>query len=397
MADTDSKTQYFTLAKRLDIIPTYLFQVIDDMKAAAKAKGIEIVSLGIGDPDQPTPSDLVDEMYTFAKQNDMQKYPAYKGTPETLQAIAAFYRNRFGVELDSESEALVLIGSKEGIANLAFAVLDPHDAVIIPDPGYPVYAMNAVFAGCESFSVPLLRENDFLIDFNSIPDKIARRAKLLWMNYPNNPTSAVAPVEFFEEAVKWAKKYGVILAHDNPYSEIYQSDTPPPSLLNARGAMDVGIEFNSLSKSFNMTGWRMGMAVGNAEIVQALARVKSNIDSGVFLPIQKAAVKALNLPLSSVDSLRAKYTERRKAVEEVLKAANYDVYHGTGTFYVWVKTPKNMKSFDFVGEVINETGVVLGPGAGWGAAGEGFFRICLTKEPDVLRKYVKIVVDKFPA
>ena len=397
MADTDSKTRYFSLAKRLEDVPPYLFQRIDDMKSAAQAKGIKIVSLGIGDPDQPTPSDLVDEMYTFVQQNDMQKYPAYKGTLELRTAIANFYRKRFGIELNPETEALALIGSKEGIANLALAVLNPEDIVIVPDPSYPVYAMNAVFTGCESYFVPLLRENDFLIDFASIPDQVARRAKLLWMNYPNNPTSAVAPIEFFDEAVKWAKKYGVILAHDNPYSEIYQSDTPPPSLLNASGAMDVGIEFNSLSKSYNMTGWRIGMAVGNAEIVQALARVKSNIDSGVFLPIQKTAVKALNLPLSTVDSLRAKYTERRKAVEEVLKEGGYDVYHGRGTFYVWVKTPGNMKSFDFVGKVINKTGVVLGPGAGWGETGEGFFRICLTLDPDVLRKYVKLVVDEFPA
>ena len=384
------------LAKRLDHVPPYLFQKIDDMKATAKAKGIEVTSLGIGDPDLPTPPELVDELYKWAKITDMQKYPAYRGTAETLKAITDWYEKRFGVVLNPQTESLVLIGSKEGIANLGLAVLDPGDIVVYPDPCYPVYPMTAVFTGAEQYPVPLLRENNFLIDFSKIPDNIAKRAKLLWMNYPNNPTSAVAPVEFFDEAVLWAKKYGVVIAHDNPYSEIYQSDDPPPSLLNAKGAMDVAIEFNSLSKSFNMTGWRIGMAVGNAKIVDALANVKSNIDSGVFLPVQKVAVKALNYPLNFVDPLRAKYVERRKAAEEVLDAAGYNVFKGTGTFYMWVQTPNGMKSFDFVGKVINKTGVVVGPGAGWGEGGEGFFRICLTREADELRTLVKRITDAFP-
>jgi len=384
------------LAKRLDHVPSYLFQKIDDMKAAAKAKGIDVVSLGIGDPDLPTPPELVEELYKWAKITDMQKYPAYRGTPELLKAIADWYEKRFGLVLNPQTECLALIGSKEGIANLGLAVLDPGDIVVYPDPCYPVYPMTAVFTGAEQYPVPLLRENNFLIDFSKIPDNIAKRAKLLWMNYPNNPTSAVAPVEFFDEAVQWAKKYGVVIAHDNPYSEIYQSDDPPPSLLNAKGAMDVAIEFNSLSKSFNMTGWRIGMAVGNAKIVDALANVKSNIDSGVFLPVQKVAVKALHYPLNFVDPLRAKYVERRKAAEEVLDAAGYNVFKGTGTFYVWVQTPNGMKSFDFVGKVINQTGVVVGPGAGWGESGEGFFRICLTREADELRTLVKRITDAFP-
>ncbi len=395
MTNPDTGTS-IKLAKRLGDVPPYLFQRIDDMKTAAKAKGIKVISLGIGDPDSPTPSDLVDELYKYAQINEMQKYPAYKGTPELKEAIAGFYNRRFGVDLDPETETLALIGSKEGIANLGLAVLDPQDIVIYPDPCYPVYPMLAVFNGCEKYSVPLKRENDFLIDFGAIPDEICERAKLMFMNYPNNPTSALAPIEFFEEAVAWAKKWGVILAHDNPYSEIYQSDTPPPSLLNAKGAKDIAIEFNTLSKSYNMTGWRIGMAVGNEEIIGALGRVKSNIDSGVFLPIQKVAVKALNKPIEAVDPLRAKYVERRKAVEEVLEEAGYDVYHGRGTFYVWVRTPQGMKSFDFVGEVINQTGIVLGPGSGWGKSGEGFFRICLTLEADELRKHVKTITDKFP-
>ncbi len=397
MTDSETRTEYFKLAKRLKMIPPYLFQRIDDLKAAAKAKGIQVVSLGIGDPDQPTPGDLVDELYEHAKVNANQKYPAYKGTLEMRRAIADFYRRRFGVELKPETETLALIGSKEGIANIALAVLDPDDIVIYPDPCYPVYPMNAVFVGCDSYTVPLLRENDFLIDFSAIPDKVCKRAKLLWMNYPNNPTSAVAPKEFFEEAVKWARKWGVILAHDNPYSEIYQSGTPPPSLLEVKGAMDVAVEFNSLSKMYNMTGWRIGMVVGNGEIVQALARVKSNIDSGVFLAIQKVAIKALNKPLDATDDLRAMYIERRKVVEETLEEAGYDVYHGKGTFYVWVRTPRGVKSFDFVSEVINRTGIVLGPGSGWGDSGEGFFRICLTLDAADLRKHVKKITETFPA
>jgi len=396
MTDADTKTGHIRLARRLDDIPPYLFQRIDDLKAEACRKGIKVISLAIGDPDLPTPPDIVEELYKQAQINENQKYPAYKGIPEFRKAVAGFYERRFGIGLNPDTECLALIGSKEGIANLALAVLDPEDIVIVPDPCYPVYPMHAVFIGCESYTVPLRRENDFLIDFGEIPDKVCERAKLLWMNYPNNPTSAVAPLEFFNDAVRWAKKWGVVLAHDNPYSEIYQSEAPPPSLLNAEGAMDVAIEFNSLSKSYNMTGWRVGMAVGNAEIVQALGRVKSNIDSGVFVPIQIAAAKALNKPLDATEGLRAKYAERRKAVEEVLESAGYDVYRGKGTFYLWSRTPMGMSSMEFIGRVIEETGIVIGPGSGWGAAGEGFFRICLTREADELRQHVRTLVEKFP-
>jgi LL-diaminopimelate aminotransferase len=394
---TDTETRQIRLANRLNDIPPYLFQRIDDLKADAKKRGIKVVSLGIGDPDLPTPPEFVDVLYREAQKNENQKYPAYKGIEKLRQAIAGFYDRRFGVKLNPDTECLALIGSKEGIANLALAVLDPEDVVIYPDPCYPVYPMHAVFVGCEGYSIPLRRENDFLIDFSEIPVEICRRTKMLIMNYPNNPTSAVASKEFFDEAVRWAKKWGVILAHDNPYSEIYQSDTPPPSLLNAEGAMDVAIEFNTLSKSFNMTGWRIGMAVGNAQVVQALARVKSNIDSGVFVPIQYAAIEALGKPLDYIDGLRAKYTERRKVVEDVLVSAGYDIYRGKGTFYLWAKTPQGMKSFEFVEKVLNETGVVVGPGSGWGESGEGFFRICLTREADELAKYVGQIAEKFPA
>jgi len=397
MADSDTRTNYFSLADRLDNIPPYLFQKIDDMKADAKAKGIEVTSLGIGDPDLPTPPELVEELYKHAKITAMQKYPAYKGTQELREGIATFYSNRFGVDLNPNTETLALIGSKEGIANLGLAALNSTDTVIVPDPGYPVYAMLAVFNDCEKHMAPLKRENDFLIDFGAIPNDVCERAKLLFMNYPNNPTSALAPIEFFEEAVAWAKKWGVIIAHDNPYSEIYQSDEAPPSILNAKGAMDVAVEFNSLSKSYNMTGWRIGMCVGNADVVQALGRVKSNIDSGVFLPIQKVGVMALNNPIEKVDWLRDEYRQRRKAAEETLEAAGYEVYHGKGTFYVWVKTPHGIKSFDFVGKVIEETGVIVGPGSGWGESGEGYFRICLTRPVEELKELITRITGKFPA
>jgi LL-diaminopimelate aminotransferase len=367
------------------------------MKAEARAAGLKLISLGIGDPDLPTPPQLVDELHKYAKLNENQKYPDYKGIIEFRKAVASFYRRRFGVELNPVDETLALIGSKEGIANLALAVLDPEDIVIVPDPSYPVYAMHSVFAGCRKYIVPLKEENGFLIDFKSIPDNICRQAKLLWMNYPNNPTSAVAPIEFFEEAVAWAKKWGVILAHDNPYSEIYQQDTPPPSLLSAKGAKDVGIEFNSLSKTFNMTGWRIGMAVGNRDIVQALARVKSNIDSGVFVPIQKVAITALNTMLDGVGDLRKVYASRRRVCEKALEDASYEVYHGRGTFYLWAKTPGGMKSFDFVGKLMMKTGIVVGPGAGWGDQGEGYFRICLTLDEDKLADAVRIIAENYPA
>jgi LL-diaminopimelate aminotransferase len=397
MSDAETRTSYFKVAKRLADIPPYLFQRIDDLKKAAQARGVKITSIGIGDPDSETPPELVDLLYQETKVVANQKYPEYKGSADFRKAVAGWYEKRFGITLDHQKEVLALIGSKEGIANLALAVLDPEDTVIVPDPGYPVYAMHSVFAGCRKYMAPLLVENDFLIDFGRIPEKVARNAKLLWMNYPNNPTSAVAPKEFFDEAVAWAKKYGVILAHDNPYSEIYQSETPPPSILNAKGAMDVAIEFNSLSKTFNMTGWRIGMAVGNEELVQALARVKSNIDSGVFNPIQKVAIKALGMPLSSIDPLRKMYASRRKVVVELLESAGYEVYHGKGTFYVWIRTPKSMKSFDFVGQLIDGTGIITGPGAGWGEYGEGYWRICLTLDEAGLKKAVETIAKEFPA
>lgn len=397
MSEAETKTNYIKVAKRLADIPPYLFQRIDDLKKAAQAKGIKIMSLGIGDPDSETPPELVQALFEEAKINANQKYPEYKGILEFRKAIADWYQRRFGIDLDPVKEVLALIGSKEGIANLALAVLDPEDTVIVPDPGYPVYAMHSVFVGCSRFFVPLREKNNFLIDFGEIPDNVARNAKLLWLNYPNNPTSAVAPIEFFDEAVAWAKKYGVILAHDNPYSEIYQSETPPPSILNAKGAMDVAVEFNSLSKTFNMTGWRVGMAVGNREVIDALGRVKSNIDSGVFTPIQKVAIKALNMPLDWIEPLRAKYKSRRAVVEKALENAGYQVFHGTGTFYVWIRTPQNMKSFDFVEEVLNRTGIIVGPGAGWGEYGEGYFRICLTRDESELREAVEKIASEFPA
>ncbi len=397
MTDSNTSTGYIKVAKRLSDIPPYLFQRIDDMKSEARATGLDLISLGIGDPDLPTPPELVDELYEQSKLNANQKYPNFKGIPEFRKAVADFYNRRFGVELDPVDEVLALIGSKEGIANLALSVLDPEDIVIVPDPSYPVYAMLSVFAGCRKFVVPLKEENGFLIDWSAIPDDIARQTKLVWMNYPNNPTSAVAPIEFFDEAVQWAKKWGVILAHDNPYSEIYQQDDPPPSLLSAKGAKEVGVEFNSLSKSFNMTGWRIGMVVGNRDVVQALARVKSNIDSGVFVPIQKVAVKALNMPAAHGEELRKIYAGRRKACENALEEAGYEVYHGKGTFYLWAKTPKGMKSFDFVSKLIMKTGIVVGPGSGWGEQGEGYFRICLTRDEQSLADAVKVIAENFPA
>ncbi len=396
MSDSKTRTGYIKVAKRLSDIPPYLFQRIDDMKRAAKDTGLVLTSLGIGDPDLPTPPELVDELCAQARLNENQKYPDFKGIIEYRRAIAGFYKRRFGVDLNPEDETLALIGSKEGIANLALAVLDPEDIVIVPDPSYPVYAMNSVFVGCRKYMVPLREENGYLIDFGSIPDDICRQAKLLWMNYPNNPTSAVAPKEFFDEAVAWAKKWGVIIAHDNPYSEIYQQDEPPPSLLNADGAMDVGIEFNTLSKTFNMTGWRVGMVVGNAEIVQALARVKSNIDSGVFVAIQRVAIKGLNMPLERGIEIRKTYASRRKVVEEALEDAGYEVYHGKGTFYLWARTPNGMKSFDFVGQLVMKTGIVVGPGSGWGKEGEGYFRICLTRDEKALAKAVETIAETFP-
>src|SRR3989337_2265599 len=298
-------------AKRIEDLPPYLFAEIDAKKQEMRAKGVDLIDLGVGDPDIPTPKHIVDSLKTAAEDPANHRYPSYEGMLAFRAAAANWYRERFGVKVEPETEVVTLIGSKEGIAHTPFAFVDPGDIVLVPDPGYPVYSVATSFAGGIPYSMPLLKKNHFLPDLNAIPEDIKRRAKLMFINYPNNPTSAVTDIGFFREVVDFASKYGIIVCHDAAYTEVAFDGFNPPSFLEVDGAKEVGMEFHSLSKTFNMTGWRIGMAVGNHELVGALAQVKSNVDSGIFQAVQEAAIEALRLGDEIVEPSRKVFQERR--------------------------------------------------------------------------------------
>ena len=367
--------------KRVRIVPPYLFAEIDRAREAVKAKGVDVISLGIGDPDSDTPREIVEELITAAKLGQNQKYPKDLGTPAIKEAVADFYKRRYDVSLEPVTETMCAIGSKEAIVHFILGIVDTGDYVLVPDPGYPAYEMGTHFAGGIPYMMPLTEENGFIPDLGRIPSDIAKKAVLMFINYPNNPTSAMAPYEFFKEAVDFCRKYNIVLANDNAYSEVYH-DEPPPSVLQVPGAKESAIEFNSLSKTFNMTGWRVGYVAGGEKLIHNLEIIKTNIDSGVFTAIQIAAVKALRMPLNHADGLRKMYWDRRKPVEKRLAEKGYYLFKSTGTFYVWVKTPGGRPSLEYCAKLLNETGVVCGPGRGWGEYGEGWFRICLTVKDD---------------
>jgi LL-diaminopimelate aminotransferase len=367
-------------ADRLGKLPTYLFVQIRNKIREAKERGIDVISLGVGDPDQPTPAHVIQALQAAAEDPANHQYPTdeEKGMLRFRQSVAAWYRERMGVELDPEREVLALIGSKEGNHHLCLATLNPGDVALLPDPGYPAYFASAVFAGAEVERIPLRREDGFLPRFDEIPSELASRARLLFLNYPNNPTGAVAPLEFWERAVRWAKAHEVILVNDNPYSEIAYDGYRTVSILQAEGAMDVAVEFNSLSKPYNMTGWRIGMAVGNPDLIAGMSQVKENTDSGPFNAVQYAAIAALEGPQDSTRALIATYQRRRDAVLETLRAIGLAPDTPKATFYVWSPTPNNRPSIEFAAEVLDKAGVVVTPGIGYGQRGEGFFRISLT-------------------
>lgn len=367
-------------AERLSKLPPYLFVQIRNKIREARERGVDVISLGVGDPDQPTPAHVVQALQAAAEDPANHQYPTdeEKGMLRFRQSVATWYRERFGVTLDPEREVLALIGSKEGNHHLCLATLNPGDTAILPDPGYPAYYASAVFAGAEVERIPLFREDGFLPRFDRIPEELSRRAKLLFLCYPNNPTGAVAPLSFWEEAVAWAKRYDVILVNDNPYSEIAFDGYRTTSILQAPGAMDVAVEFNSLSKPYNMTGWRIGMAVGNPELIAGISQVKENTDSGIFNAIQYAGIAALEGPQDSTRALIELYQARRDRVLATLRSIGLDPDTPKATFYVWSPTPSGMSSADFAAEVLDKAGVVVTPGRGYGERGEGFFRISLT-------------------
>lgn len=366
------------LANRVENLPPYLFAEISRKIAQRKAKGQEIISFGIGDPDIPTPPHIIERLCREAKVPANHRYPESEGLPVLRQAIAGWYRKRFGVSLDPDKEVLPLIGSKEGIAHIALCLIDPGDIALVTDPGYPVYTIGTLFAGGEPYKIPLLAENGFLPNLDIIPAKVLKKATLLWLNYPNNPTGAVAELDFFNKAVAFAKKHDIAICHDGPYSEVAFDGYKPVSFLQAEGARDIGIEFHSLSKSYNMTGWRIGMAVGNAEIIDALRRVKSNLDSGIPQAIQYAAIEAFNGPQECIEEHNAIYEKRRNQLVEVLNKIGLRTQPPKASLYIWAKVPKGYTSVSLTTELLEKIGVVVTPGTGYGEHGEGYVRLSLT-------------------
>lgn len=369
----------FNQSDRLKQLPVYLFAEIDKLKSQVKARGVDIISFGIGDPDLPTPKAIVDILKKESEIDANQKYPSYEGLLKFRESVSNWYKKRFNITLDPETEVLSLIGSKEGIGHLPLAFINPGDVVLIPDPGYPVYRAGTIFAGGIPYIMPLKEENDFLPDFSIIPNDILKKAKLMFLNYPNNPTSASADRHFFNEVVKFAKTNEIIVAHDFAYSEVYTGEKGNDSFLEANGAKEIGIEFHSLSKTFNMTGFRIGFAAGNEEIIKGLGAVKTNLDSGVFQAIQLAGAYGLDNEVKAVEDNNKIYKKRRELLVSGLEKLGYKVYKSDATFYVWAHVPKTgMTSKDFAVSLLNETGIIVTPGSGFGENGEGFVRFSLT-------------------
>ena len=366
------------IAQRIQTIPPYLFAEIDKKKEEAIKRGIDIINLGIGDPDQPTPNNIIEKLRESVKDPKTHDYPPYAGTAEFRQAVALWYKNRFGVNLDPDKEIMALIGSKEGIAHIFLAFIDPGDFSLIPDPAYPVYKTGTLFANGFPYIMPLLEKNNFLPDLDKIDEEIAKRAKLIFINYPNNPTSAIADKNFFEKVVKFAKKYDILVCHDLAYSEMTFDGYKANSFLEVDGAKEVGIEFHSLSKIYNMTGWRLGFAVGNEETISALSIIKTNIDSGAFKAIQQAGIEALTGPQDNIEKMNKIYIGRRNVVINGLNKLGWNLKPTKATFYIWLPTLNKMSSMEFSNLLLEKTGIIVTPGIGYGEYGEGYVRIALT-------------------
>tara|TARA_B110000014_G_C20117800_1_gene590973 strand:- start:1281 stop:2444 length:1164 start_codon:yes stop_codon:yes gene_type:complete len=365
-------------AKRVQDLPPYLFVGISKAIAKKKEQGIDVISFGIGDPDIPTPKKVLDRLKKASDIPAHHRYPESEGLPEFRKAVADFYKNRFGVDLDFNNEIINLIGAKEGIAHTPLCFIDPGDKALVPNPAYPVYEIGTMFAGGETVYVDLLEENNFLIDFTSIDTKLAKEAKMLWINYPNNPTGAIAHLDFFKEAVEFCKEFDIALMHDACYTEVTYDDYVAPSLLQVPEAKDISIEFHSLSKTANMTGWRVGTAVGNPDMINALMRVKSNIDSGLSQAIQEMGIEALSLSKDWLNANNETYKKRRDKVVATLKEIGLDANAPKATLYIWTRVPNGYTSASFTAKLLEEVNVVVTPGSGYGTAGEGFIRLSLT-------------------
>ncbi len=376
-------------AERIDKLQPYLFVEITRKINQKRAAGVDVITFAIGDPDIPTPPHILDKLVEAAQDPPNHRYPESDGLPQFRRAISDWYGKRFGIALDSDKEVLPLIGAKEGIGHMALCFLDPGDVALVPDPGYPVYSVGTMFAGGESYFMPLLEENGWLPDLDAVPEQVAQKAKVMWLNYPNNPTSATADIDYFERVVEFAKAYDIAVCHDGPYTEVAYDGYVPVSFLQAKGAMDVAVEFHSLSKSYNMTGWRVGMAVGNAEMINALMRVKSNLDSGIPQAIQIAGIEALQASQECISENNAIYQRRRDKLVDALRGIGMEITPPRASLYVWARIPEGYTSAEFAAMLLEEKDIVVTPGSGYGEYGEGYIRLSLTLPDEHLTKAVQ--------
>ncbi|MDR1044486.1 MAG: LL-diaminopimelate aminotransferase [Candidatus Adiutrix sp.] len=376
----------FELSQRLSALPPYLFKELDRLRDEARARGADIIDLGVGDPDRPTPPPIIAALKEAADDPANHQYPLYSGMDAFREGVARWYQRRHGVQLKATTEICSLIGSKEGIAHFPLAFVNPGDVVLVPEPAYPVYNSGTLFAGGVPYFLPLREANGFLPDFRSVDEPVLKKAKIIWVNYPNNPTGATATVEFYADLLDWARKWNIIVASDAAYSEMTYDGRPHPSILELPGGREQAIEFHSLSKTYNMTGWRLGWAAGNESLVRGLGQVKNNTDSGVFQAVQAAGLAALEGDQEPVRAMGRLYSQRRAVLSRGLTAAGLSIFPGTATFYVWVKVPTGLKSADFSARLLNEAGVVATPGNGFGPSGEGYARFALVQEVDRLNE-----------
>jgi len=381
-------------SKRLEQIPPYLFAQINKKKAELIKSGVKVIDLGIGDPDLPTPKHIVAKLVEEMNNPANFRYPDYSGCWEFREAVADFYRRQYQVELDPETEVLALIGSKEGIAHLIPALTDPEDYVLIPDPSYSVYRMATLLANGKPFMMPLKEENNFQPVFEDIPEDVLKQAKLMFLNYPGNPTAATVDLPFFQKAIDFAKEHQFPIAHDSAYNMVTFDGYKAPSILQVKGAKDIAVEFGSLSKTYNMTGWRIGYAVGNKEILKSLSIVKGNTDTGQFIPIQKAAAFALQSNQTCIATHNLIYQERMDAVLNALETIGIAAKKPLASFFVWANVPQGFTSVDFVDRVLEQTGVIVTPGNAFGPSGEGYFRISLSVPTQQLNEAIDRIKEK---
>ena len=382
-----------TYADRINELPPYLFEKIDQLKAEMQKKGADIIDLGVGDPDLPTPKPIVEVLQREAERPENHRYPFTRGMEEFRRSVADWYNRRFDVSVNQATDVVSVIGSKEGISHVPVAFVNPGDVVLVPEPSYPVYAITTKFSGGEVSYMPLLEKNGYLPDLGAIDDDTARRAKLMYLNYPNNPTSAVVEESYFKDVIRFAKKHNIIVVHDAAYTELYFDSRRPISFLEVEGAMDVGMEIHSLSKTFNMTGWRVGCAVGNSEIVGGLGKAKSNMDSGIFQPIQAAAAFALDHADELSVPIRDIYRSRRDVLASALEKAGLVCETPTATFYFWVQVPDGYTSESFTALMLETAHIVVTPGSGFGPSGEGYIRLTLCTTEERLNEAGNRIVD----